>query len=257
MFLSAWERNIFMRKGILTAFSAGIFCIVMSGCSLTEITGLPPEPQIKAAYSCEYTATAVVVPPDTGEKTEFCFGGRLDRLGMGFWENELTSPETLAGMKLTLTGDGVNASLGELNFDMDCADIPDAAPFMAIFTELDNAAICENELKSAPDGGWQLETKNGVLLFDGSGIPVMLTVNEPAVTVNFSRFEKKGEQTVSEETSISSETTTTESSQTTVTVPETTVSVHETTTTTHVTKETTVTTTTAEETTTTVPVTME
>lgn len=254
MFLSASERNIFMRKGILTAFSAGILGIIMSGCSLTEITGLPPEPQIKAAYSCEYTATAVVIPPDTREKCEFSFGGRLDRLGMGFWENELNSPETLAGMKLTLAGDTVNASLGELEFDMSCADIPSAAPFMAIFTELDNAAVCENELKSSPDGGWQLETKNGVIFFDGGGIPVMLTINEPSVNVNFSCFELKDPQT-SSQTTESFETSAAETTQTTVTAPETTMSVHETTT--HVSKETTVTTTTAEEITTTVPITME
>lgn len=183
-----------MKKHILTAFSI-ITCMTAGGCSLGEIAGLPPEPQIKSGYSCEYTASAVIIPPDTCEETEFTFGGKLKRLGMGFWENELTSPDTLSGLKICCEDDNVSTSLGELSFDMGAAEIPDASPFMAIFETLDKAAVSENSLQSVSEGGWKLEAENAVITFDGSGIPVKIEISEPKVTVEISAFEQSGATT--------------------------------------------------------------
>lgn len=170
--------------------ASAALCIGITGCSISEIAGMPPEPQIRTAYSADCTACAYITPPDSEEETEFSFVGKLKRLGTGFWELEITSPETLAGMKISAADDNISSNLGELRFDIPAENIPDSSPFMSIFRNLDSAAVSETALTSGDDGGWVLKEDNCTIIFDGSGIPVSMAVSEPKMTVEFTGFQQ-------------------------------------------------------------------
>lgn len=174
-----------IRKTVSAAISA---VMLLTGCSVSELAG-PPEMKILSSYSASCSITAQVVPPDKGEKTDFCFNADIKRLGSGFWEMDILSPETVAGMKITAAGDVVTSELGGLSFDSPITDISHNSPFIALFTALDRAAANENTLVSGDDGGWVLSDSDYTIVFDGSGCPVSMAISEPTVIIEFTSFE--------------------------------------------------------------------
>lgn len=173
---------------IKRVITAAAICTSLAGCSFSEIAGLPPEPQITSAYTAECTVTSYIVPPDSEEETQFCFGGKIKRLGTGFWELEITSPETVAGLKITASDDTVDSSLGELSFSLPLEHIPEASPFTAIFGALDSAAVNGRSLSSGEEGGWVMSSDTYTIIFDGSGTPVSMAMSNPRMTVEFESF---------------------------------------------------------------------
>ncbi len=179
-----------MRKLLSVIPASALAASIFSGCSLNS-QGMPPEPQLNTAFTAECSVTAYIVPPNSDEETEFSFSGTVQRLGTGFWEMDIASPETIAGMSVSAADDTVTIALGELNFDSEAANIPDNAPFMAIFSVLDSAAVCETPLESGADGGWVMTDEKYTIIFDGSGVPVTMAVSQPKITVEFTSFEQK------------------------------------------------------------------
>lgn len=71
---------------------------------------------------------------------ELEFDSTVKRYGMGIWEMEVNSPETLAGLSLTGSDNGVTASLGDLKLEVPMENINDKAVFALIFKAIDSAA---------------------------------------------------------------------------------------------------------------------
>lgn len=185
------------------------FALLLGGCSFNEIAGLPPEPEITSPYTAVCAVTSYITPPD-GEETEFCFSGNIKRLGTGFWEMELTSPDTLKGLKVALSGDVVNSSLGELTFSMPAEKMPDLSPFMEIFSVLDSAASAAEQgetLVSGENGGWVLSTEGSTIIFDGNGCPVSMASSYPRLTAEITEFKLITESTVTAPEETSAQTT--------------------------------------------------
>lgn len=207
-----------MKHSFLKIFTPIIIAAGLSACSVSDLAP-SPKPKLDGGFTCECTVTAGIIPPgsDSSEETEFAFSGNLKRLGAGFWELEISSPETISGMKLTSSDGELSSSLGELSFDLAPEDVPHKSPVYALFTAIDNmSAAFENgaELTSGEEGGW-VYTADGIsAVFDEEGVITSLALASPKMTAQFTNFTET--ETVMETTS-ESETT----SAPVATIPET------------------------------------
>lgn len=181
-----------MKHSFLKIFTPIIIAAGISACSVSDLAP-SPEPKLDGGFTCECTVTAGIIPPgsDSGEETEFVFSGNLKRLGAGFWELEISSPETISGIKLTSYDGELSSSLGELSFDLVPEDVPQKSPVYALFTAIDNMSYAfENgaELTSGEEGGW-VYTSDGIsAVFDGGGIISSLALASPKMTAQFTNF---------------------------------------------------------------------
>lgn len=220
-----------MKKIIMIITAAGL-CLSAAGCS-GGIISAPPDPKITGSYSADCTVTAYIIPPgeSADSETEFTFSGHTRRLGGGFWEMTIDSPETVAGLEISAADDILTSRMGELTFDMKTASLPDSSPLTAFFSEMDEAAArldAGNTLTSGEDGGWVYSGGNSTIIFDGSGYPVSMAVGEPKMTVEFTGFTlsegETSETAAQQETSAQAETsapetvTVTEAAETTASV---------------------------------------
>lgn len=165
-----------------------VICLGLTGCK-GPLT-MPPKARITSGYTAVCSVKTSVTPPDKQEAEEFAFSGNLKRLGSGFWELSITSPDTLAGMKINLSGETVTSSLGELWQESETVDIPDKSPFMIIFRTLDAAAAAVERGETLENAkgteGWTLTEGGASILFDSDGTPVTMTAS--GITVSFSEF---------------------------------------------------------------------
>ena len=191
-YLLSDERNVFMKHSFLKIFTPIIIAAGISACSVSDLAP-SPQPKLDGGFTCECTVTAGIIPPgsDSSEETEFAFSGNLKRLGAGFWELEISSPETISGMKMTSCDGDLSSSLGELSFDLAPEDVPQKSPVYALFTAIDNmSAAFENgaELTSGNEGGW-VYTSDGVsAVFDSNGVITSLALASPKMTAQFTNF---------------------------------------------------------------------
>ena len=216
-----------MKKGnILMKFGASaLLCAVLGGCSLSQIADAPPEPHITKGFEAECTVTAYIIPPgeSTDSEEEFVFGGSIKRLGGGFWEMSVTSPETVAGMEISMSDDAMTSHLGQLSLDMTAADIPDASPVTAVFAAIDSAAAlyeAGTALEKGDNGGWTLRDGGCTIVFDGEGNPVSMAVSSPRLSVSFTSFTVLSENidTSEQTTAATADTTTVATTADTATV---------------------------------------
>lgn len=224
-------RNVFMKHCFLKIFTPIIIAAGITACSVTDLSGAP-KPQLDGGYTCKCEITAGIIPPggDSNEECEFAFSGTVKRLGKGFWEMDITSPDTIAGMKLTSCDGDLSSSLGELSMGVSAENVSDKSPVSALFTALDKIALdLENgaELTSGDNGGWVYGCDGINAVFDGDGVITSMAVSSPKMTVNFTEFCVSEEIVTSENISSAPESTSSsksESTVTTVSVPETTTS---------------------------------
>lgn len=197
-----------MKKIIMIITAAGI-CLSAAGCS-GGIISAPPDPKITGSYSADCTVTAYIIPPgeSADSETEFTFSGHTRRLGGGFWEMTIDSPETIAGLEIAAADDILTSRMGELTFDVKTESLPDSSPLTAFFSEMDEAAArldAGNTLTSGEDGGWVYSGGSSTIVFDGSGYPVSMAVSEPKMTVQFTGFAlSEGETSETAVTSVAS-----------------------------------------------------
>lgn len=219
-----------MKHCFLKIFTPIIIAAGITACSVTELSGAP-KPQLDGGYTCKCEITAGIIPPgsDSNEECEFAFSGTVKRLGKGFWEMDITAPDTIAGMKLTSCDGDLSSSLGELSMGISAENVSDKSPVSALFTALDKIALdLENgaELTSGDNGGWVYGCDGINAVFDGDGVINSMAVSSPKMTVNFTDFCVSEEIVTSESESVSSapENTSSESESivTTVSVSETT-----------------------------------
>lgn len=209
-----------MKNSIFKVIAPILLTAGITACSVTDLTP-PPQPKLSGGFTCECTVTADIIPPgETSESlTEFVFSGSLKRLGTGFYELSLTSPETLSGMKISARDGDISSSLGELSMDISSEDMPDRSPVTAVFTSIDTlCSAFENggELVSGEDGGWLYTSEELTAVFDGEGYMISLETANPSVRAEFSAYEQTEcvsssesvSETAPEETHITSSETT-------------------------------------------------
>lgn len=222
-------RNVFMKQCFLKIFTPIIIAAGITACSVTDLSGAP-KPQLDGGYTCKCEVTAGIIPPgsDSNEECEFAFSGTVKRLGKGFWEMDISSPDTIAGMKLSSCDGDLSSSLGELSMGVSAENVSDKSPVSALFAALDKVALdLENgaELTLGDNGGWVYGCDGINAVFDGDGVITSMAVSSPKMTVNFTEFCVSEEIVTSETISSASESTSSsesESTVTTVSVPETT-----------------------------------
>lgn len=219
-----------MKHCFLKIFTSIIIAAGITACSVTELSGAP-KPQLDGGYTCKCEITAGIIPPgsDSNEECEFAFSGTVKRFGKGFWEMDISSPDTIAGMKLTSCDGDLSSSLGELSMGVSAENVSDKSPVSALFTALDKIALdLENgaELTSGDNGGWVYGCDGINAVFDGDGVITSMTVTSPKMTVNFTEFCVSEEIVTSESEFASSAPESTSSSKSETTVA--TVSVFET-----------------------------
>lgn len=185
-------RNVFMKHCFLKIFTPIMIAAGITACSVTELTGAP-RPKLDGGYNCKCEVTAGIIPPggDSNEECEFAFSATVKRLGKGFWEMNITSPDTIAGMKLTSCDGDLSSSLGELSMGVSAENVSDNSPVSALFASLDKIALdLENgaELSSGDNGGWVYGCDGINAVFDGDGVITSMAVSSPKMTVNFSEF---------------------------------------------------------------------
>lgn len=181
-----------MKQRFLKIFTPIIIAAGLSACAVSDLAP-SPKPKLDGGFICECTVTAGIIPPgsDSSEETKFEFSGSLKRLGAGFWEFDISSPETISGIKLTSCDGDLSSSLGELSFDLAAENVPRKSPVYALFTAMDNmSAAFENgaELTSGNEGGW-VYTADGIsAVFDGDGVITSLALASPKLTARFANF---------------------------------------------------------------------
>lgn len=189
---SVGGRNVFMKHCFLKIFTPIIIAAGITACSVTDLTGAP-QPKLDGGYTCKCDITAGIIPPgsDSSEECEFAFSGTVKRLGKGFWEMEITSPETISGMKLSSCDGDLSSSLGELSMGVTAENVSDKSPVSALFSTLDKIALdleSGAELTSGENGGWVYSAEGINAVFDGEGVITSMAVSSPKMTVNFSEF---------------------------------------------------------------------
>lgn len=209
-----------MKHCFLKIFTPIIIAAGITACSVTELSGAP-KPQLDGGYTCKCEITAGIFPPgsDSNEECEFAFSGTVKRFGKGFWEMDISSPDTIAGMKLTSCDGDLSSSLGELSMGVSAENVSDKSPVSALFTALDKIALdLENgaELTSGDNGGWVYGCDGINAVFDGDGVITSMAVTSPKMTVNFTEFCVSEEIVTSESTSSAPESTSSSKSETTV-----------------------------------------
>lgn len=135
-------KKYFFRK-IFAGLASAAF--LLCGCTnpIAQSSGISPGGVDKL-----YTAICDITVEGDDEASEaLAYSGNICRLGGGFWELSLTEPETVAGLKISMGPEGIGASLGDLNFNLETDKIPSRAAFMKIFSVMDNAAASVNDLK--------------------------------------------------------------------------------------------------------------
>ncbi|MGN0641537.1 MAG: hypothetical protein ACI4JJ_00175 [Huintestinicola sp.] len=232
-----------LRRGAAAVLAAALSAVMLSGCVFGDIASsvTAPEPCLDSAYTADCTITSLITPPSASEEPEECefvICGKVCRMGGGFWQLDVISPDTMAGMTFVLSDNILTCKLGELSFDADCTKLPAQSPVMNLFGCLDSAALAAPTLSPcSEEGKWQFDGVYGdcgyTVITDGSGYPCSLVCEGLKMTVVFENFcvgeavgsetqsESSAETTVtvtSEETSKASET-----AQTTASVSETTV----------------------------------
>ncbi|MBQ8787745.1 MAG: hypothetical protein IJZ61_08950 [Oscillospiraceae bacterium] len=133
------------------------------------------------------------------------FSGTVKRYGAEFWEMSVDSPETLAGLTLSMNSEGVKANLGELVLDIPIKDVRDSATFALIFKALDNAAVNKLSCTDTEDGMiYEGEFSGTVyrLTFNPETLePVLLEIPEAGLSAEFAGFEILGTEAEMENTS--------------------------------------------------------
>lgn len=134
-------------KKILSLFLCTILLVTATACKF----GKPKEtaaPDLNRLFTC----SAEILYAD------FEMSAELKRLGDGMWEVEFSAPKTLAGVKLTYSGDSISASYKGMSFT-----IPkDAAPVKAVFT-----MIFQTIDKTAVVPELPFTEEDGVIVFEG------------------------------------------------------------------------------------------
>lgn len=172
-----------IRKTVSIILLIVIIMFVCTSCNGKNVGFLSKTPDMNVQYEAE-------IKVQSGE-LRFC--GKVRRYGAEFWEMSVDSPETLAGLELTMNSEGVKATLDDLVLDIPMEDVRNTAVFALIFKALDNAAVSELSCTETEDGMYYEGEFDGTVYrlgFDSESLkPVLLEIPEAALTAEIKGFE--------------------------------------------------------------------
>lgn len=186
-----------MRKSALLAILIVIIMLVCTGCNGKNGGILLKKPELNVPFETDIKAQAGTLE----------FEGNMKRYGTGIWEMNVTAPETLAGLNIFYSDEGVRAKLGELSLDVPAEDIKDGAVFALIFKAMDSAALSENLTFADTEEGKVLTGEfpmgeYSVTFEAESLVPVKIEIPSAGISGELTNF-----SIMTEETGTSSETT--------------------------------------------------
>lgn len=122
-----------MRRIGLTFILLVFIVLMCTGCNKKGMGILTKTPEVNLPFKSEMKIQAGTLE----------LNGEVKRYGTGIWELNVTSPETLAGLKLSSNDGSVKASLGELTLELPAENVNENAVFALIFKAIDSAASAD------------------------------------------------------------------------------------------------------------------
>lgn len=119
--------GLFLRRIFLTTVCAVLLVLLCTSCSKGGGL-LVRTPQVAQQFETEMKICA----------GELELTASVKRYGTELWEMEVTSPETLAGLTVTLNADGAKAALDDLEMTIAPENIREGAVFSLLFKAMDN-----------------------------------------------------------------------------------------------------------------------
>lgn len=162
-----------------------VFSIIFfTSCKSIKDTIIPRQPKLDRPFSCTFELTAFADDRDS----KMDVSGDITRYGTGIWEMNITSPDTMKGLKIKYNEGSTTASLGSLTLEIESGKLNEAAMFKRIFDAFDSCAAL-HDMELFDDG--EAAVYNGAdftLAFDKAAmIPTLLTFSD-GITVNISSF---------------------------------------------------------------------
>lgn len=166
-----------MRRYSVLCLLLTVSVIIFTGCNVLKKAAAPKAPDLNAPFSGSIRITL-----DDG--TELC--GEMSRAGTGIWEMRLTSPDTVAGLTLSYSEEGVKTTLGELEFDIAADKINPAAVFKMIFDAYDSCAALPEPALTESENGYEytgeISACDYVLCFDKEDMS-LCAISFPAMNI--------------------------------------------------------------------------
>lgn len=172
-----------MRKKGLAIILSVFFMLMCTGCNKSGIGILTKTPEVNLPFRSEMKIQA----------GELELSGEVKRYGTGIWEMSVTSPETLAGLKISSGDSGVKASLGELSLELPVEDVNQNAVFSLIFKAMDSAAAADALVCTETEEGkvfsGTFPAGDYTLTFDPVTLaPVRIEIPSAGICGEFTRF---------------------------------------------------------------------
>lgn len=160
-----------------------IIISICTACNNKSINFLTNTPDLNTQYKAEMKVQA--------QELEFTCAVR--RYGTEFWEMNVSAPDTIAGLDVSMNNEGVKATLNGLALDIPAEDIRDQAVFAMIFKAFDNAAASKLSCTETEDGMYYEGDFGGTIYritFDNESLkPTLLEIPEAALTAEIKGFE--------------------------------------------------------------------
>lgn len=136
---------------------------------------------------------------------ELEIGGNMKRYGTGIWEMSADSPETLAGLELSYSDEGVAATLDDLRLDIPAEKIRDGAVFAQIFKAMDSAAAAGELVCTETEDGkvFSGEFSGGAysIVFEPETlVPVSIEIPSAGIFAELENFRLTAEESTETET---------------------------------------------------------
>lgn len=171
------------KKNAAIILLAVIIISICTSCNNKSINFLTNTPDLNTQYKAEMKVQA----------QELEFTCTVRRYGTEFWEMNVSTPDTLAGLDVSMNNEGVKATLNGLALDIPAEDIRDKAVFAMIFKAFDNAAASKLSCTETEDGMYYEGDFGGTIYrikFDNENLkPTLLEIPEAALTAEIKGFE--------------------------------------------------------------------
>ena len=190
-----------------------------TGCNSLKNSVTAKTPQLNTPFTCGFSITAY---------DDMELEGTMKRYGTGIWEMDVTSPETMSGLHIKRTTEGMDVSLGELEICIEQDKINRGAFAELIFNAIDSCAALPEMTLEESENGFQYTGKVSECPFIMTFSPDTMLLTEiefPSIDLHakISDFYPVTETTVTETSTVTEITTIPEniSSVTTPAIPST------------------------------------
>lgn len=168
-----------------------VSAVLFTGCKFIKEKIVPRQPDMDRPFSCSFELTAFGDDRDS----KMTVSGDMTRYGMGIWEMNVTSPETMNGLNIKYSDGSTTASLGSLTLEIESGKLNDTAMFKRIFDAFDSCAAMHSIELYNSDNSAVYNADSYSIAFDKETLlPTALTFSD-GLTVSISSFCDLAEKT--------------------------------------------------------------